>query len=158
MGSYNRFYISCSSNDDSELNKIIKVGREIDDGSPHWDICAFKKWSSPSKWWPYEFINDLSKRFPNVIFSVSISGESANYKKFILNGVELNESVIFPKPSFPTIAQFNKAKKLHDKQEEKNTAVKKELQKKQKAENEKKRIVELTNSIKSAKEELKKLK
>lgn len=73
---------------------------------PKFENFMWRKWSPEVKWWPPEFVADLSKNV-DVIFRLDARGDE-NFTWFFYKGQVLNESEIWEKPVFPSRPLFKK--------------------------------------------------
>jgi hypothetical protein len=118
MGSYNRWCVDALATPE-QIIKIINSGRLLDKGADiAWDRFCWRKWSGSTKWDPIDLIRALSRKFPEIIFSVAYSGEYGSGKDFYLNAEDVVESAVIKRPAFPAMSTLKRAiknkKKLQD--------------------------------------------
>lgn len=65
------------------------------------------RWTPEVKWWAVDFVQELSKQFPETVFRLQCQGDS-NFISFFLNGEVLDERQIWQNPPFPSRTLFRK--------------------------------------------------
>lgn len=68
----------------------------------------FRRWSMSVDWYAYSFVETLSKKFPDYMFSLRCSN---NITYFYMNGYSLSNFDLWPTPRFPVLSKFNVTKK-----------------------------------------------
>ena len=102
MGTYKQVRIDADLNNRStkKLETIQKIMRR------HEAQDCWRGWCEETKWWPDDMMRELSKALPDVLFRIDLSGQAFGIY-YVLDGNEVDDEDIFPKPLFPTKKQFD---------------------------------------------------
>ncbi len=105
MGSYNSFYVNVNTQDPAVIKEITANPSNDYD---HWASHVFRKWLKNTKWDAFETVERVSKKFPDLIFTVSFYGECGYGKFFVSNGQTIEEHEVFRIPAFPSKSLLKK--------------------------------------------------
>lgn len=78
-----------------------------DPRDPKFQNWMWFRWTPEVKWWALDFVQELSKQFPETVFRLQCQGDS-NFISFFLNGEALDERHIWQNPPFPSRTLFRK--------------------------------------------------
>ena len=94
--------------------RIISVANGMKDFSdalePRFENWLWFRWTPEVKWSAEDFVNQLSKKFPEVVFRLECGGDE-HFNSFIMNGDTLDEKEIWKNPPFPSHVLFKKKAK-----------------------------------------------
>jgi hypothetical protein len=155
MGSAYSWKLSIENNTQSVHDMIIFAANQMKDfcgnGEPKFQDWLWFRWSPESKWWAGDFVQELSKKFPETIFRLDCTGDD-NFTWFFLNGSMLSESEIWEIPRFPTRPLF---KKKYEQAKVKRAEAKR-IQDEKFAKAEKEKLEKQINELKAKQQELEK--
>lgn len=92
---------------EQSISTVANNMPEFLNSSPQFQNWMWFRWTPEVKWWAVDFVQELSKQFPETVFRLQCQGDS-NFVSFFLNGEVLDERQIWQNPPFPSRPLFKK--------------------------------------------------